>query len=290
MGAVVLLSETLAAVRQHAKQKTAADEIKKAVSQLSLIGREPTLSNLFVLLGSQPSEGRTCLKPRRTCFQPSDGGTGFQPRTSPPRHVLHIMTIILRTSICCPIPRFLSRWFCGLRANNQKQKLPPSIRRRLLPIANRIETCAANQDAAQQERTLECVTTGIAAFFIWLQIPPVVGHCSPGSKVCQRQGRPLTMIQPKPHPDKKKRARGNFSKQYRIGVRATSPSLGLVNGDNGLTAKGRTGKEIAGVAIGMAHAQVLQLRHHHGASGDKAASQDCMLSAKMPRATRRAEL
>ena len=52
MGAVVLLSQTLAAVRQHAKQKTAADEIKKAVSQLSLIGREPTLSNLFVLLGS----------------------------------------------------------------------------------------------------------------------------------------------------------------------------------------------------------------------------------------------
>ncbi len=52
MGAVVLLYETLAAVRQHATQRTATDEIKKAVRQLSLIGCEPTLSNLFVLLGS----------------------------------------------------------------------------------------------------------------------------------------------------------------------------------------------------------------------------------------------
>ena len=91
-----MLYETLAAVRQQATQKTATNEIKKAVRQLSLIGCEPTLSNLFVLLGSQPSEGRTGLKPRRTCFQHSDGATGFKPRTPPPRHVLHIITIIYR--------------------------------------------------------------------------------------------------------------------------------------------------------------------------------------------------
>jgi len=73
-------------------------------------------------------------------------------------------------------------------------------------------------------RTLENLTTGIAAFFIYAQIAADVRHCYHQTKdnATDKEGNALVWREPLPNPNRKEKKSDNVSQSYRIGVRATS--------------------------------------------------------------------